>query len=302
MNSTIFTNQYLPNKPLASNNIKQGVKRFKKEQALEKTFIETQPKGIKNLMVFDVDVEDSDRMIKSLAWDDKVIPEPNIITTNLDTTHSHIVYFLDGIISTQKAENYYNSIRNRLQEKLLGDTAYGSRIMRNPLTHATDFISNREYKLSELESFVPDYLPYIEKSNVEIAAGRNDALFINLRQYGYATYRQSNYDNDTLFNKLETQAYFLNYSSFDKPLEQNEVNRIVKSIYRWIIRNHSKEVFSTIQQKRAIKRWGNTKEIKDIQILELKDNMELNYNQIGLKMGITASAAKTAYYRAKKRN
>lgn len=301
MKTSIFTERYLPNKPFASNNIKAGVRRYNRENALEKVFIETQPKTLKNFMVFDVDVEDAGMMIKSLAWDDGAIPEPNIITTNLASSHAHVIYFLDGVINSPRAISYYDSVRTRLQEKISGDTAYGSRIMRNPLKHATEYISDTEYKLSEIEAFVPDHIPYIANDELQVAAGRNDALFISLRKFGYNAYRKANYDVNKFYELIEAQAYFLNASSFDTPLTDKEVNSIVNSVYRWITVKHSKEGFSKIQSFRSNKRWNGFKEKRDAQVLELKDVKNMNFTQIGIEMNLTATAAKTAYYRAKKR-
>lgn len=302
MQSTIFTERYLPTKPLASDNIKQGVRRFSKLQALEKTFIETQPKTLKNFMVFDIDIDEANLMVKSLAWDDGSIPEPNIITTNVHSGHAHVVYFLDGVVTSPRADSYYNSVRNRLQVKLSGDTAYGSRIMRNPLTHSTEYITDVEYKLSDIELFVPDHLPFIQKTEQAECAGRNDALFMNLRKFSYSAYRKCGYDYHKLYSILETQAYFLNHSSFDTPLSDKEVTSIVKSIYKWTMTNHSAAAFSKIQSSRSTKRWGNFKEERDAQVLEMKEVKKMTYVEIGQELAITPTAAKTAYYRAKSRN
>lgn len=299
MKSSIFTDRYLPHKPFAAEEIRNGVYRYPKEKALEKRYIETQPKDIKNFLIFDIDIENADWHLKSLMWDDNSIPEPNVIINNPNTTHSQVIYFLDGVITTSKAESYYNHIRTRFQPIIGGDPAYSGRIMRNPLRHNSEYITDKEYTLQDIKLFIPDHLPIIETEIKEISSGRNDAMFTSLRTFGYSAYRKSDFNNSTIYKIIETQAYFLNESSFDNPLSQSELNSIIKSTYKWITTRHSKGQFSKIQSNRAQKRWGDSKEIKQKITLSLKADGK-SFIEIGRILSITPGAAKTTYYRALK--
>ena len=92
----LFESFWLPKTPLAGTDLSLGLNRKHRDQAVSYRYIETQPTALKNMLVFDVDSEDAVSSIKSLAWDDEVIPEPNLIVENPGSSHAHAYYFLKG--------------------------------------------------------------------------------------------------------------------------------------------------------------------------------------------------------------
>ena len=301
----LFIREYLPTRPLASNNLSEGLWRHSKAQALEeKRFIETSPKGYTNFLVFDIDAEDADLRIKEACFDDEQVPAPNWISLNPASGHAHTGYILKSPVGTPKGQAYLRHVQEGLRRGLGGDRAYRGRITRNPAQHPTEWLTEKLWTLKELEAGIDanllesTYAPRAKKGSI-VVNGRNDALFESLRGHAYASYRRLDYNSEALRSELHERALELNLSDFETPLSSTEVLNIVRSIHRFTISNFSKEEFSRIQSARARKRWGSAPAEREAKVQAmLRDG--LTARDVANELGLTLDAARKACQRAKR--
>lgn len=257
----LFTKHYLPTKPLATNDYRGGVRRVKKEKVLSGAFshVETSPKTYRNMVFFDVDHEEAEWDLKTKAFDEESIPVPNMVTLNPATGHAHAGYILASPVGSLKGLNWLRDIESSLQPLLGADRAYSGRMTRSPLTHPSFSLTDHLYTLAELAAFIPkEAKSYTTVSDEDEINGRNDFLFHSLRRYAYGAFRRNGWNGSLLEAELTVRALELNHSSFEGDLlPDSELNSTVKSVTKWVVKNHSEEAFSKIQSARAKKLWSS---------------------------------------------
>lgn len=302
----LFESFWLPSTPLAGTDLAgNGLRRMQREQAVQERYIETQPSTLKSMMVFDVDVEDAGLKIKSLAWDDEIIPEPNLIVENPGTTHAHAYYFLKGRVATgTKAHAYYAHIYSRLAGAVGSDPCFAGKIARTPHQHTVEALRSEEYTLSELDLATPALRA--STGVVEAGEGRNVDLFNSVRMFAYKNARRLGYDYGKIYNAVLERALELNAELFadneKSILGLNEVKSIARSVAKWVSGRFTEEAFRKLQATRSSKRWEATaderRERGELMLFMKEEG--LTSREIAAVFGLTPGAVRVALARLKK--
>lgn len=267
-----------------------------REKALEKKFIQINGPKIKGMVNLDFDMEDAEWFVKTSIYDDGLLPEPNIITVNPNTGGVHITYGLDGFLGTSAGLWRYKRTFTAIQACSGSDTAYNGDKRPNPL-HAfrsTEFLHTTLTTLKELDEFVtfePQHR--YTKKNPLPEVGRNNILFNKLSSWAYREWKFDNFSE-----RLIQEAENMN-TEFALPLRLNEVHSIAKSIEKFIVRNFSKEVFSTIQKHRSNRRWQGQGEKTRTEILMMLE-VGMKAKDISGALGLSMDATYKAISRARK--
>lgn len=301
----LFESFWLPKTPLAGTDLSLGLHRTHRKQAVNYRYVETQPSALKNMMVFDVDSEDAASSIKSLAWDDETIPEPNLIVENPGSSHAHAYYFLKGRVSAgTKAHDYYAHIYGRLAVAIGSDPCFTGKIARTPHQHYVEALRSDEYTLLELDIATPALRA--SKSVLETGEGRNVDLFNNARMFAYRNARRLDYDYNKIYGAVLERALELNAELFadneKSILGLNEVKGVARSVAKWVSDKFTEEAFSKLQATRSHRRWEATSEERRERgelMLFMKDE-GLTAREIAEVFGTTPGAVRVAISRLKK--
>ncbi|WP_220733667.1 replication initiation protein, partial [Shewanella morhuae] len=91
---TLFE-QRLPKKPYYSDNLSNGLSIIAAKKAVKSRYIQHNGPTHKYWLVFDVD-----RLGATMCWEDSGAPAPNIVATNRENGHAHLIYGLEIPIRT----------------------------------------------------------------------------------------------------------------------------------------------------------------------------------------------------------
>jgi len=293
-----FNDLWLPKNPLATFSFEAGLYRTSRKKAENLLFIENNVRTLKNLLVIDVDKDDSEWFIKEKVEEEGVLPEPNFITINPASDHAHVGYFLEYPCATKKTLQYFNDLHKKFN-KGFGDARYIGLVHRNPTSiyQNTLWGTDHLYTLTELNKFVKSikkdpkiYAPlnmYVDDDNS--GYGRNSTIFDLTRKAAYKAFNRT-FDNEN----YDWTDFIYDYSSdlnnaLDYPLDLDELETIRNSVISWVGKHFDEDIFSKIQSKRARKRWGTPK-IETI----------LNLQESGLNMKEIANALNMSYDAVKK--
>jgi hypothetical protein len=206
-----------------------------RDSAIKKAYIApNQPTKI-NWLVFDLDHENA------FIWEDKFLPEPNIIVQNYSNGKCHLYYSISPVcISNNGREHpirFMKALARGMAAALGADEAYSGRIAKNPLSPVwrTSEIHSHEYSLSELsESFEPiSKLFSLYNEGVE-DLGRNSNLFNQLRYWAYTRvnhYKQHSGESEWLEATLN---HALSISLIETDFNYNEIKNTAKSVAKWV--------------------------------------------------------------------
>lgn len=86
--TTYWEQLWLPLWPLASDDLRAGIYRGSRENALQRRYIEANPQAVSNLLVVDIDHEDA--LVRSI-WDREGW-RPNAVVENPANGHAHAVW------------------------------------------------------------------------------------------------------------------------------------------------------------------------------------------------------------------
>ena len=206
-------------------------------------------------LVFDVDKPNA-----SLDWYDSGAPAPNIVATNRDNGHAHLIYGLEVSIRTapdgrSAPLRYAAAVENALREKLGADIGYAGLICKNPLNPHWQ-VSTWEsclYNLDWLADYV-DLSAYSGRKRLpDYGLGRNCNLFDYLSTWAYKAIRQGWPEYERWLEACLTRAEGYNKKTFKEPLPQSEIKATAKSVARWTHKNFSAAGFSEWQAKQGSK-------------------------------------------------
>ena len=239
---------WLPRRPYATDKFSDGIARHSRPVALEKRFIEANPKALSNLLVVDVDHSDATlRAICSVGSH----ALPNVIVQNPRNGHAHAGWFLtDAFARTEYARRgplaYAAAVTEGLRRALDGDQGYSGLMTKNPEHHSwsTEWLHDDHYTLGELEeslgkSMPPAHWRNASKRRGDVAGlGRNCCLFETARIWAYREMRHHWGDALGLDDAIHAEVVERN-RAFPEPLPASEARAIARSISRWIItRSH----------------------------------------------------------------
>lgn len=288
--------QRLPRKPYHTDDFTNGLAITRAKSAIKSRYIQANGPTHKYWLVFDVDSSDA-----TMAWYDLGAPAPNIIATNRDNGHAHLIYGLEVSIRTapdgrSAPLRYAAAVENALREKLGADIGYSGLICKNPLSPHW-LVSTWELKLYDLD-WLADYLDlssYSGKGRLpDYGLGRNCNLFDYLSRWAYKAIRQGWPDYERWFDACFTRAQGYNLRSFSEPLPVNEVKATSKSVATWTHNNFSSAGFSAWQAKQGAKggkvskrptKTGRYKKDVLLDVLKLKEQ-GLSNRSIAIELGI----------------
>jgi hypothetical protein len=250
-----FEAVYLPRRPLASDKKDGFYRRYSRSKALEKPYIEANPKAMKSLIVIDSDHDETIRAINTKVYDEG-LPAPLYAVTNVYTGTGHIVYGLkDPVCLTDAGRrapvNLLARIEHGLNEHFAGDPHYLNSITKNPLSppsgnFTTDYES-RLYSLRELAEPL-NRLGALPASNqkkrlILSSVGRNVSLFETTRIWSYSAIRKhwsgvatGDWDKRVFEFAWATNEVEIANEFPAGAMSFNEVTGLARSVSRWVSR------------------------------------------------------------------
>ena len=284
---------FLPRRPYCADNLSEGTVIRVRTRALKYKHIQFNGPFEFRWMLYDVD-----RPGAAFAHRDAILPPPNILMINPANGHAHFAYLLAVPIARHAAARlkplrYYAAVERGFVRRLGADRWYAGLLAKNPLhPHwRVEWLSNRAHTLNDLESwlFTRDMEPEVSPAET-ISAGRNCAVFEELRLYAYREVLHSKAAGET----VETfQAHLLHVAGklneqFPVPLMLAEIRAISRSVARWTWQRMSVPGLSSLQSARgkrgAAKRWSEHEAAR----------MTQPWKQLGI--------SRATYYRQKKQS
>lgn len=235
---------WLPLFPYATDHLADGIYRRPREIAEGMRYIETNPAGMSNLLVVDVDHPDAAlRALSSVGHH----PLPNAIVSTPRNGHAHAVWALrEPVTRTEYARRkplaYAAAVTEGLRRALDGDQGYSGLMTKNPLHEAwqPEFLHTNLWDLAQLEEELGSHMPpprwretSKRRGNVT-GLGRNCSLFESARIWAYRELRHHFGDAKGLGDAIHAEVYARN-AEFPEPLPLSEARAIATSIHRWIV-------------------------------------------------------------------
>jgi len=251
---TLFEKR-LPKKPYYSDDLSNGLSIIAAKKAVKSRYIQHNGPTHKYWLVFDVD-----RLGATMCWEDTGAPAPNIVATNRENGHAHLIYGLEIPIRTapdgsSKALRYAAAIESALGAKLGADEGYTGLICKNPLNPHW-FVSTWEPNLYTLD-WLADYLDLSAYNGSKRLSGnglgRNCNLFDYLSEWAFKAIRQGYPQYDRWFEAVFTRAEAYNNREFKSPLPLSEVKATAKSVAKWTHKHMTPEGFSAWQARQGAK-------------------------------------------------
>lgn len=237
---------WLPFYPLASDDLRAGIYRMSRGDALARLYIEANPESVSNLLVTDIDHPDA--LLRAISHRSGWLP--NAVVENRLTGRSHAVWALsEAITRTEYARRkplaYAAAVTEGLRRSVDGDTSYSGLMTKNPLHDAWEayWLTDHLYTLPELDEhlseqgFMPTKGWQRTRRTNPVGLGRNCAIFETARIWAYRRVRQCGDRSHTasmwLLEAITTDVHALN-AEFTEPLPASEADGIARSIHRWI--------------------------------------------------------------------
>jgi len=253
----------IPDRPRCSDNLQYGLQVRGKEQASKMRLIQPNSPMVKKWLTFDIDRDDA-----YFAFEQRDAPVPNFIAVNKSNGHAHYGYLLrDPVLyfdlAHGKPQQYLQSLRSGLTNRLGADVGYSETVCKNPLHQEweTEWNIHRPYEISELfDCLDKGDLPNKQLKEA-IDTGRNCAIFNAVRHVAYRnvlTFKRCENGFDGFLDFIASAAAQAN-ATFPESLSAQELHGITKSITRWTWKNFSCEAASAWGRNRAIRRWAAKK-------------------------------------------
>ena len=251
--------ELLPRRPYCSNNPRWGTRVRGVASALKYTHLQFNDRRTLRWFVFDVDHPDA-----AFAWEEALLPAPNIVAGNPENGHAHLFWALARPVHTSVGARasplaYAADIERGMCRRLAADPFYRGPLAKNPRSRRWRVLwpSPRPYMLEHLDGFLTAGDKQLPPSMAEATGlGRNCALFDELRSLAYAEARS--FDRSTgeshFHHTILEMAGQLNsgfFASPGGPLSRTEVRTIARSVAKFSWREFRPEKFSAIQRYRA---------------------------------------------------
>lgn len=180
------------------------------------------------------------------------LPEPNFIVKNKHKAGAHLFWVLDRTIATPYYKRVWKEVLKNFTLLSGGDAVAKGFIAKN-LNNSTDFeyihLEPIAYNINSLKTYCIQHDTEInkrvsraskkqEQPQLIKTKGRNTEIFNKVRLVAYQEVKRSVNDNDFKTIILH-YAHKLNKESYDYPLEDNELEGIVKSIVKYCLDNKS---------------------------------------------------------------
>lgn len=190
---------WLPLWPLASDDLRLGIYRESRPNALTRRYIEANPQAVSNLLVVDIDHPDA---VMRAMWN-RSDWLPNAIVENPQNGHAHAVWALsEPVTRTEYARRkplaYATAITEGLRRSVDGDQGYSGLITKNPVHQSWEatWLTDHLYVLDELQShlsnanFMPPNSWARSRRKNPVGLGRNCDIFESARTWAYQEARR----------------------------------------------------------------------------------------------------------------
>ncbi len=280
----------LPDKPYCTDQLGY-MQILPKLQAMQKSYLQYNHNNLSTL-VYDLDyaVNPYDLAEGNTA------PAPNIIAQNRENGHAHVFYCLDKPVymasfdqKKNTAFRYAGYVDKKMTIGLEADPGYGKllakSIYRDDRWKILD-IHGQQYLLGDLDLDVK----IDRRERLDYGYGRNVTLFETVRRRAYRLVRQSWFNYEIYEQIVWAEANQVNHT-FPKPLRENEVGHIVKSIAQWTWTRMSPVGFTQWAENRRKKsqRVRSAKSQKRAQQARFLRDKGLNQSQIAKELGLNQS-------------
>jgi hypothetical protein len=240
----LFSGDRLPRKPYCSDD--KGFQRIaKREQALQRRYIQPNPPALLYRFVFDID-----RPGASVCWDYLDAPPPNWAATNVENGHAHLGYEIEIPVVTSDAGRQAPirlaaAIEAGLSELLNADVLFAGTLCKNPLHPAwgLDVWRDEPFELAEIAAYIPSLKDQGKRRKGQrraavlknsVGLGRNCQLFENARIWAYSAIRDYwQPDGQVMWREAVRGELERLNEGFTHPLPAQEIKHIAASISKW---------------------------------------------------------------------
>jgi len=234
---------------------------------------------LQNYIIVDIDNSDI------YKYREANLPEPNFIVKNKHKAGAHLFWVLDRTVASPYYKQVWKNILKSFTVLAGGDEVakgFIAKNLNNNIDFDIEFIEPSAYNINSLKTYCTQNHTEIKKRASRASKkpiqkqliktkGRNTEIFNKVRFFAYQGLKQSVNDND-FSTIIYNYAHKLNQELYDYPLEDNELEGIVKSIVKWCLCKKNK---SRIQNSKSTKKRGT---MNLDESLELKEKQKLSAN------------------------
>ena len=246
---------------------------------------------LQNYIIVDIDNSDI------YKYREANLPEPNFIVKNKHKAGGHLFWVLDRTIATPYYKRLWKEVFKSFTVQAGGDTVakgFIAKNLNNNIDFDIEFIEPIAYNINYLKHYKVQNHTQIEISTPRASKkqkqpqliktkGRNTEIFNKVRLVAYQEVKRSVNDND--FNTIILHyAHKLNKESYDYPLEDNELEGIVKSIVKYCLEN--KSMIKKYDKKRGAMNLDESLELKEKQRLSAKFTNGVKSNRVQMKIQV----------------
>jgi len=159
-----------------------------RQYAIKYPYMQVNQANLTSWLIFDLDHDNAN------IWDDKNLPEPNLIVRNRKNGHAHLYYAIVPVLTSDDARpapiRYMKAIYAAMAKQLNADIAYSGPVAKTP-GHPwwqTTEIHNKVYELGDLACFLDlEVKPFQKEPDLDsVSHSRHCMLFERVRHYAYS--------------------------------------------------------------------------------------------------------------------
>lgn len=211
-----------------------------RQYAIKYPYMQVNQANLTSWLIFDLDHENAN------IWDDKNLPEPNLIVRNRKNGHAHLYYAIVPVLTSDDARpapiRYMKAIYAAMAKQLNADTAYSGPVAKTP-GHPwwqTTEIHNKVYELGDLACYLDlEVKPFQKEPDLDsVSHSRHCMLFEHVRHYAYSIAAEAKSHGCFRAFKQDIEDYATGCNNFRQmgfksDLTLAQVRSTVKSIASW---------------------------------------------------------------------
>lgn len=253
---------------------------------------------LQNYIIVDIDNSDI------YKYREANLPEPNFIVKNKYKAGAHLFWVLDRTVATPYYKRVWKEIFKNFTILSGGDEVakgFIAKNLNNNIDFNIEFIEPIAYNIHSLKTYcmqkhtqknisTPRASKKQEQTQLIKTKGRNTEIFNKVRLVAYQEVKRSVNDND-FKTIILNYAHKLNKESYDYPLEDNELEGIVKSIVKYCLEN--KSMIKNYKKNRGVMNLDNSLALKEKQRLSANYASKLKATRNELKIQVSIIEMKT---------
>ena len=246
---------------------------------------------LKNYIIVDIDNSDI------YKYREANLPEPNFIVKNKHKVGAHLFWVLDRTIATPYYKKLWKEVFKSFTIQSGGDEVakgFIAKNLNNNIDFNIEFIEPIAYNINSLAHYKMQNHAQIEISAPRApkkqkqpqlikTKGRNTEIFNKVRLLAYQEVKRSVNDDD-FKTIILNYAHKLNKELFDYPLEDNELEGIVKSVVKYCLEN--KSMIKKYNKNKGAMNLDDLLSIKQKQRLAAQFTNEVKSNRVKMKIQV----------------